>query len=43
MRRLLSDPARLEAMGRAGRDIVVRDFNNHILHPRLVELLHAAA
>jgi len=43
IRRLLEQPARLDAMGRAGRDIVVRDFNNHTLHPRLVELLHAAA
>lgn len=43
MRRLLADPARLEAMGRGGRAIVVREFNNQILHPRLVELLHAAA
>ena len=43
MRRLLAQPARLEAMGRAGRDIVLRDFNNHTLHPRLLELLHAAA
>lgn len=43
MRQLLSHPDALEAMGRAGRDIVARDFNNRILHPRLVELLHAAA
>jgi colanic acid/amylovoran biosynthesis glycosyltransferase len=43
MRQLLATPARLEAMGRAGREIIVRDFNNHTLHPRLLELLHAAA
>ena len=43
IRRLLEQPARLDSMGRAGRDIVVRDFNNHTLHPRLVELLYAAA
>ena len=39
----LARPEQLGPMGRAGRDIVERDFNNQILHPRLVEYLHAAA
>jgi colanic acid/amylovoran biosynthesis glycosyltransferase len=41
--RLVRHPDQLGPMGRAGRDIVERDFNNHLLHPRLVEFLHAAA
>lgn len=43
VRSLLASPDRLARMGRAGRAIVESEFNNHILHPRLVELLHAAA
>jgi colanic acid/amylovoran biosynthesis glycosyltransferase len=43
IRRLREEPARLDGMGRAGRDIVIREFNNQTLHPRLVEFLHAAA
>jgi colanic acid/amylovoran biosynthesis glycosyltransferase len=42
IRLLLASPARLGTMGRAGREIVERDFNIHKLHPRLVELLNAA-
>jgi colanic acid/amylovoran biosynthesis glycosyltransferase len=40
---LARSPERLADMGRAGRATVERDFNTNSLHPRLVELLHAAA
>lgn len=43
MHRLLAYPELLDKMGRTGRNIVERDFNNHILHHRLLELLYAAA
>jgi colanic acid/amylovoran biosynthesis glycosyltransferase len=43
MLQLLAQPERLGTMGRAGRDMIERQFNNNTLHPRLVELLHAAA
>jgi hypothetical protein len=43
MHQLLAHPEQLKEMGWAGREMVERDFNNHILHPRLLELLHAAA
>lgn len=43
LEQLLQQPDRLEAMGRAGRARIEQSFNNHTLHPRLVELLHAVA
>jgi colanic acid/amylovoran biosynthesis glycosyltransferase len=39
---LLDHPERISDMGHAGRQMIERQFNNHIQHPRLLELLHAA-
>ncbi len=43
LRRLREDPRLMERLCRGGRSTVERSFNSHILHPRLLELLHAAA
>jgi colanic acid/amylovoran biosynthesis glycosyltransferase len=43
LRSLLQSPEQLTAIGRAARTVVEQRFNNHMLHPRLLELVHAAA
>lgn len=43
MQRFLDRPGRVAEMGRAGRKTIESRFNNNVLHPRLLEILHAAA
>ena len=43
MQRFLDRPGRAAEMGRAGRNTIESRFNNNVLHPRLLEMLHAAA